>query len=36
MEYVTHPEMGRFKRFVSNMKDAIAYFGISALFKRRR
>jgi hypothetical protein len=36
MEYVTNPEMGAFKRFVSNMKDAIAYFGISALFKSNR
>ncbi|MCI0529022.1 MAG: 2OG-Fe(II) oxygenase [Nitrospira sp.] len=35
MEYVTNPEMGAFKRFVSNMKDAIAYFGISALFKSK-
>ncbi len=36
MEYVTNPEMGAFKRFVSNMKDAIAYFGISALFKSKQ
>lgn len=35
MEYVTNPEMGPFKRFVSNMKDAIAYFGIRALIRRR-
>jgi hypothetical protein len=35
MEYVTHLEMGRFKRFISNMKDAIAYFGVSALWRRR-
>lgn len=33
MEYVTNPEMGPFKRFVSNMKDAIAYFGLSGLRK---
>jgi hypothetical protein len=41
MEYVTNPEMGAFSRFVSNMKDAIAYFGFSgvlggALSHRRR
>lgn len=34
MEYVTNPEMGVFRRFVSNMKDAIAYFGIRALIRR--
>lgn len=34
MEYVTSTEMGVFKRFVSNMKDAIAYFGPGALFRR--
>jgi hypothetical protein len=41
MEYVTNPEMGPFKRFRSNMKDAIAYFGFSTIlrggrFRRRR
>ncbi len=35
MEYVTNTEMGVFKRFVSNMKDAFAYFGPSALFRRK-
>jgi 2OG-Fe(II) oxygenase superfamily len=35
MEYVTNPKMGTFKRFVSNMKDAIAYFGVSALWHAR-
>ncbi len=35
MEYVTITEMGIFKRFVSNMKDAIAYFGPAALFTRK-
>ena len=35
MEYVTNPEMGPFKRFISNMKDAIAYFGVSALWRGR-
>ena len=34
MEYVTNPEMGALKRFVSNMKDAIAYFGLTALLRR--
>jgi hypothetical protein len=33
MEYVTNPEMGTFHRFVSNMKDAIAYFGFSAVLR---
>src|SRR5262245_54867545 len=41
MEYVTNPAMAPFHRFVSNMKDAIAYFGFSAvlrgtLLRRRR
>ena len=36
LEYVTDPRMGRFKRFVSNMKDAIAYFGIAGVFGGRR
>lgn len=31
MEYVTNPEMGRCKRFLSTCKDAIAYFGFSAV-----
>lgn len=35
MEYVTNPEMGILKRFVSNMKDAIAYFGLRALIRRK-
>jgi hypothetical protein len=34
LEYVTNPEMGALKRFVSNMKDAIAYFGPAALVRR--
>jgi hypothetical protein len=34
MEYVTNPDMGAFHRFVSNMKDAIAYFGFSAVLRR--
>lgn len=36
MEYVTNPEMEPLKRFVSNMKDAIAYFGVSAVLRKRR
>ncbi|MBI4638050.1 MAG: 2OG-Fe(II) oxygenase [Candidatus Rokubacteria bacterium] len=34
MEYVTDPTMRPLKRFVSNMKDAIAYFGFRAVFRR--
>ncbi len=34
MEYVTDPSMAWFPRFVSNMKDAIAYFGLKAAFGR--
>jgi hypothetical protein len=33
MEYVTNPAMGTFHRFISNMKDAIAYFGFSAVLR---
>jgi hypothetical protein len=33
MEYVTDPRMGTFQRFISNMKDAIAYFGFSAVMR---
>lgn len=36
MEYVTNSEMGKFNRFRSNMKDAIAYFGFSALLGKGR
>jgi len=35
LEYVTNPRMTRFKRFVSNMKDSIAYFGFRTVFARR-
>jgi len=35
LEYVTNPSMTPFKRFVSNMKDSIAYFGFRAVFTRR-
>lgn len=33
-EYVTDPRMRRSWRFVSNMKDAIAYFGFRQVFRR--
>lgn len=36
MEYVTDSGMGRWKRFVSNMKDAIAYFGPGTVMRGRR
>ncbi|HXH84366.1 MAG TPA: 2OG-Fe(II) oxygenase [Candidatus Tectomicrobia bacterium] len=35
LEYVTDPSMHPLKRFVSNMKDAIAYFGFRGVFGRR-
>ena len=35
LEYVTNPRMSPFKRFVSNMKDSIAYFGFREVFRRR-
>lgn len=35
MEYVTSAEMHLFMRFVSNMKDAIAYFGLREVFLKR-
>ena len=34
MQYVTNPEMGTFNRWYSNIKDAVGYFGWSALFRR--
>jgi len=36
MEYVTNPAMAFHKRAFSNLKDAFAYFGLSAVFLRRR
>jgi alkylated DNA repair dioxygenase AlkB len=36
LEYVTDPGMTPVKRFVSNMKDAIAYFGFRSVFGARR
>ncbi len=35
-EYVTDPNMGRWQRFISNMKDAVAYFGFRQVFRSRR
>ena len=35
LEYVTDPGMTPAKRFVSNMKDAVAYFGFRRVFTRR-
>lgn len=32
LEYVTDPSMPALRRFVSNMKDAIAYFGLRTVF----
>ncbi|MCA9473687.1 MAG: 2OG-Fe(II) oxygenase [Nitrospirales bacterium] len=34
LQYVTNPEMGRLYRWFSNMKDAVGYFGLPALFRR--
>lgn len=36
LEYVTDTRMGMLKRFVSNMKDAIAYFGFRQVFRSRK
>jgi hypothetical protein len=33
MEYVINQEMGPLHRFISNMKDAITYFGFSAVLR---
>jgi hypothetical protein len=35
-EYLTDPRMRRWGRFVSNMKDSIAYFGFRQVFGSRR
>ncbi|MSR15245.1 MAG: 2OG-Fe(II) oxygenase [Gammaproteobacteria bacterium] len=35
LEYVTSAAIHPFRRFVSNMKDAIAYFGFKQVFKSR-
>lgn len=34
-EYLTDPRMHRWWRFVSNMKDSLAYFGFRQVFRRR-
>jgi hypothetical protein len=34
-EYVTNPNMKPFQRFISNMKDSIAYFGFRQVFRRK-
>lgn len=34
-EYVTDPRMHAWWRLISNMKDAVAYFGLSQVFRRR-
>jgi hypothetical protein len=34
LQYVTNPSMGMAQRWFSNMKDAVGYFGWSALFRK--
>jgi hypothetical protein len=34
-EYVTNPAMRPWRRVISNMKDAVAYFGFRQVFRRR-
>jgi hypothetical protein len=34
-EYVTDPTMRLWRRVISNMKDAVAYFGFRQVFRRR-
>lgn len=34
LQYVTNPSMGKAQRWFSNMKDAVGYFGWSALFRK--
>ncbi len=36
LEYVTSTKMHPFRRFVSNMKDAIAYFGFRQVFGKNQ
>jgi len=36
MEYVTDQRMSQLNRIVSNVKDAVAYFGIRSLFRGKR
>jgi len=35
-EYVTNPGMRPWRRFISNMKDAVAYFGFRQLIRHRK
>jgi hypothetical protein len=35
LEYVTDPGMHPLKRVISDMKDAVAYFGLRQVFARR-
>ena len=35
LEYLTSQEMGTFKRLYSNLKDAVGYFGLKAVFQRK-
>jgi hypothetical protein len=35
LQYVTNQAMGPLKRFISNMKDAVAYFGFRSLIRKR-
>ncbi|HBP89993.1 MAG TPA: 2OG-Fe(II) oxygenase, partial [Nitrospiraceae bacterium] len=34
LQYVTNPSMGLAQRWFSNMKDAVGYFGWSAMFRK--
>jgi alkylated DNA repair dioxygenase AlkB len=36
LEYLTSAQMSGFGRFISNMKDAVAYFGFRQVFSRKR
>lgn len=36
LQYVTNPSMGLAQRWFSNMKDAVGYFGWSAIFRKPR
>ena len=36
MQYVTTGEMNPFMRFISNMKDAVAYFGLRGVFGKAK
>jgi alkylated DNA repair dioxygenase AlkB len=36
MQYVTNGQMNPFMRFVSNMKDAVAYFGLRGVFGKEK